>query len=53
MTVKYSPLNYVKTVLQTVTGTTDADVNLRNVVKALYLYNKAADEYFNPVSEAE
>lgn len=44
MTVEYGPLNYVKTVL---TNNAYADdTNLQNVVKALYLYNKKADDYF-------
>lgn len=42
-TITYSPLNYVKTVLQnpSVYGN-----SLVNVVKALYLYNSAANNYF-------
>lgn len=40
--VKYSPLNYCKNVLADNTQ----DENLKNVVKALYLYWKAADSYF-------
>lgn len=41
-TVKYCPLAYGYTAL-----TVSQDTNLHNTVKALYLYYKAADAYFN------
>ena len=49
MTVKYSPFNYVKTVLSSPKYA--QDVNLQNVVKALYLYNQAAKTYFDTISQ--
>lgn len=41
--VSYSPLNYCKKVIEDETQ----DVKLKNVVKALWLYWEAADEYFD------
>lgn len=41
--VKYSPLNYCYTVL----NSNDTDESLRNVVRALYNYNQEANAYFD------
>lgn len=42
--VTYNPMTYCATVLNDTTGTYDQD--MQNVVKALYLYNQAANIYF-------
>ena len=48
-TVRISPLGYVYSVLY---NASSYSTSLLNAVKAMYLYNVAADAYFNPVSEA-
>lgn len=44
--VVYSPLNYVKDTIDTTDSETASDT-LKDVVKALYMYNAAANTYFN------
>ncbi len=48
MVVTYSPLSYVKLVLE---GTASEDANLANLTKALYNYYVAAAEYFADVTD--
>ena len=47
--ITYSPMNYCYNVLN---GSSD-DAKLQNVVKALYLYSQAANEYFGKAASAE
>lgn len=45
--VEYSPLNYVSTVLDS----ESADDNLKNICKALYLYDNSAKDYQNYINK--